>query len=124
MEKLILALVFAAKRLRRYFQAHPVATTHRSERTDIGGFSHEKPETELSSPRAKSNSPEPGSYSRNRIVNVDVGAQALSLHQPGRMESRPTAFLNSQPRTNEANNEPTCGTTHCQLEWVVRKPRS
>ena len=25
MEKLVLALVFAAKRLRRYFQAHPIA---------------------------------------------------------------------------------------------------
>ncbi|GJU51535.1 reverse transcriptase domain-containing protein [Tanacetum coccineum] len=40
MEKLVLALVFAAKRLRRYFQVHPIAVPAKDirERTDSSGF--------------------------------------------------------------------------------------
>nr|GEU33887.1 reverse transcriptase domain-containing protein [Tanacetum cinerariifolium] len=40
MEKLVLSLVFAAKRLQRYFQAHPITAKNISQRTDLSRFSH------------------------------------------------------------------------------------
>ncbi|GJR91515.1 reverse transcriptase domain-containing protein [Tanacetum coccineum] len=115
MEKLILALVFAAKRLRRYFQAHPVAvitdqpikqTTHRSERTDIGGIFSSKNQITYCPPLVRSLiSPEPWILFTDGSSCVDGSGAGLILTNPEGMEFTYALRFEFTATNNEAEYE-------------------
>ncbi|GJS63821.1 reverse transcriptase domain-containing protein [Tanacetum coccineum] len=130
MEKLILALVFAAKRLRRYFQAHPVAvitdqpikqTTHRSERTDIGGFSHRKTRNRYCPPPERGQTPRTMDLIHGWIFMRGRVGRRPYPHQPGRNGMGLRIAARMGVRNLEANVDSRLVANHVLGEYVAKE---
>ncbi|GJX89314.1 reverse transcriptase domain-containing protein [Tanacetum coccineum] len=105
MEKLILALVFAAKRLRRYFQAHPIATTHAVKGQILADFLIEKPETDAVLPQSEVKLQDPWILFTDGSSCVDGSGAGLILTNPEGMEFTYALRFEFSATNNEAEYE-------------------
>ncbi|GKC18859.1 reverse transcriptase domain-containing protein [Tanacetum coccineum] len=115
MEKLILALVFAAKRLRRYFQAHPVAVITDQpikqviSKPDASGrlqkWSVLLGETDAVLPQSEVNLPEPWILFTDGSSCVDGSGAGLILTNPEGMEFTYALRFEFTATNNEAEYE-------------------
>nr|GFB05376.1 reverse transcriptase domain-containing protein [Tanacetum cinerariifolium] len=97
MEKLVLALVFAAKRLRRYFQAHPIVI--------LADFIIKKPDTDVAPSRSKVKLHEPWILFTDGSSCVDGSGAGLILTNPERMEFTYALRFEFTATNNEAEYE-------------------
>ncbi|GJV42794.1 hypothetical protein Tco_1427330 [Tanacetum coccineum] len=127
MEKADHGVSIAAKRLRRYFQAHPIAvitdqpikqTTHSSERTVLADFLIEKPETDAVLPQSEVKLQDPwilftdGSLCKwkGRRRHILTNGEGIGIHLC-------TAALNSSATNNEAEYTEA---SHCGIRFAAR----
>nr|GFA69583.1 reverse transcriptase domain-containing protein [Tanacetum cinerariifolium] len=105
MEKLVLSLVFAAKRLRRYFQAHPIATENVDQGQILADFLNEMPSNASQGASVAKTQEEPWTLFTDGSSCVDGSGAGLILTNPDGVEFTYALRFQFAASNNEAEYE-------------------
>nr|GFA76312.1 reverse transcriptase domain-containing protein [Tanacetum cinerariifolium]GFA76337.1 reverse transcriptase domain-containing protein [Tanacetum cinerariifolium] len=106
MEKLVLSLVFAAKKLRRYFQAHPIAViTDQPIKQVMSHFLNEIPSNALQGASVAETQEEPWTLFTDGSSCVDGSGAGLILTNPDGVEFTYALWFQFAASNNEAEYE-------------------
>ncbi|GJS54917.1 reverse transcriptase domain-containing protein [Tanacetum coccineum] len=121
MEKLVLTLVFAAKRLRRYFQAHPIATSIKGQ--ILADFLVEKPEEASADMSEKEAQQEPWTLFTDGSSCIDGLDAGLILTSPEGAEFTYVLRFQFTASNNEAEYEALLAGLHIVAQMGLRNIR-